>query len=189
MKRKVLEKYGYDHNGKLDYRNPVYVDYDVDDKIKYYGKRRNDISLSKEQREYADKKYRMLTTGIGRIYITSDEDFKGKKGSIRRVMISDIADNKDDVLVNRITSSNKSTTRKLRNDDVPILQNESYLDQQCYLKKKKSGGKNFKISEMHETTSTINPYDYGDSMRFIFKKESKYKNDNLKLSNYLHKRK
>lgn len=130
----------------------------------------------------------MLTTGIGRIYITSDEDFKGKNGSIRRVMISDIADNKDDVLVNRITSSNKSTTRKLRNDDVPILQNESYLDQQCYLKKKKSGGKNFKISEMQETTSTINPYDYSDSMKFIFKKGSMYRDSNVRLSKQLHKK-
>lgn len=48
MKRKVLEKYGYDHNGKLDYRKPIYLDYDLDDKIKYYGKRRIDSSLSKE---------------------------------------------------------------------------------------------------------------------------------------------
>lgn len=103
-------------------------------------------------------------------------------------MISDIADNKDDVLVNRITSSNKSTTRKLRSDDVPILQNESYLDQQCYLKKKKSGGKNFKISEMQETTSTINPYDYSDSIKFIFKKGSMYRDSNVRLSKQLHKK-
>ena len=151
-------------NGKIDSNCPIYVDYNINDKIDYYKKRKNDYSLTKEQRYYADKKYKMLTTGKGRIFITKDEYFKGGKGKNRRVML--VGTNNNNVMINEILGSKNNTRMKLNRSNVPILQKESYLDQQSYIKKKK--GDLFNTKDLIDTTSTINPYDYDKAMKFIF---------------------
>lgn len=167
MKRNVLKEYEI-VNGKIDPDKPIYVEYDIEDKIEYYKKRKNDYSLTKEQRYYADKKYKMLTTGKGRIYVTEDEYFKGGKGKHRRVML--VGTNNDNVMINKIYGSKAGNRIELSREDVPILQKESYLEQDSHIKKKHGGL--FSKKDLTETTSTINPYDYDKVMKFIFKNTS-----------------
>lgn len=165
MKRKAIKNYP-NKNGVLDTSKPNYTTYDLESKIKYYKKRSTDPKLTNNQKEYAVTKLKMLTTGKGRIYITDDQSFKGGKGKPRRVMVSGINSEDNFLMVNPITSSKKDTTMKLNRKGVPILQKDSYLDQHVNIKKKK--GDKFTSKDLKETTSTINPWDYKKTFKFLF---------------------
>lgn len=167
FRKKVIQKYETDKEGKLAPSRPVLVDYDKEQKIDYYKKRMKDKSLTDKQREYAAGKVKMLESGKGVIAITKDENFKGGKGKIRRVMVSGVNTKTGEKMVNRITSRNAEDTMKLNRKNIPILQKESYLEQEVHVKKKK--GDSFKDEDLQETSSTVNPFQFKKIFHFIFK--------------------
>lgn len=170
MSKKVLSHFKKKSNGNLDTNNPIKVNYSKADKIKYYSARASDSSLTAQQKNYAKGKVKTLSSGKGLIAITDDKNFKGGKGKQRRVMISGINHETGEKMVNRISSTSSNTAMKLNRVGAPILQKESYLDQEVHIKKKK--GSMFKDEDLVETTSTINPFDYKKVFKFIFKGDS-----------------
>ena len=180
----VLSRYEKKPDGTLDGTKPIKVHYDKEEKIRYYTKRMKDPSLTDSQRYYASQKVQMLLSGKGVIAITADENFKGGKGKNRRVMISGVNPKTGEKMVNRITSKSSDQTIPLNRQGVPILQYDSHLDQEVYVKKKNGGA--FQDADLIPTTSTIHPFDYRKVFRFIFKnkktkkgKEISHKNDRL----------
>lgn len=183
MGKNAISRYEKKPDGTLDSSKPVWVNYDREEKIRYYTRRMNDSSLSQSQRFYAKQKVQMLTSGKGLIAITADENFKGGRGKNRRVMISGVNKETGEKMVNRITSSNTERTMKLNRQNTPILQKDCYLDQEVHVKKK--GGGSFRDSDLTPTTSTIHPFDYKKVFKFIFdNKKTKVGKDLIKLNNY-----
>lgn len=177
---KIIKKFSKKDDGTLDTNHPILVHFNIKKKITYYEKRSKNRNLTKNQREYAAKKLEMLKTNIGRIYITDDSHFKGKLKSIRRVVF--IGKDKNKIGVNRITSSKKTANHeniKLNRKNVPILQKESYLDPEIYVKKKH--GDLLKESDLIPTTSTVNPNQISKIKTIIFRSRSKTTSKNRKL--------
>ena len=166
-KKKVIHSFEKNKEGKLDPSRPVMVDYDKEQKIDYYKKRMKDSSLTKQQREYAASKVKMLESGKGVIAITKDENFKGGRGKIRRVMVSGVNTETGEKMVNRITSKKSDEAMKLNRQNVPILQVDSYIEQEAHIKKKK--GDSFKDKDLQETSSTIHPFQFKRIFHYIFK--------------------
>ena len=180
-KKKVIQSFEKNKEGKLDPSRPVMVDYDKEQKIDYYKKRMKDTSLTKQQREYAASKVKMLESGKGVIAITKDENFKGGRGKIRRVMVSGVNTETGEKMVNRITSKKSDEAMKLNRQNVPILQVDSYIEQEAHIKKKK--GDSFKDKDLQETSSTIHPFDYKKVFKFIFHNKSSKKRKDTSNNN------
>ncbi len=183
----IFKKKRMVHEIKYNNGHPIknYKHYSVDEKIDYYSNRINDNSLTDNQRKFAKKKVSMLISGVGRIYLITDDQFGnqeyGSDFKIRRVVPTAINENNKNVLINGIYSrTNYFRNLKLNNYDdegfIPILNHESYLDIQP---KKKIDGTYFNLSDLEETTSTLNPFELDSVIDYVYPK-----NANSRITRY-----